>query len=505
MVHDYVKEMSFSHPMRYAENYYLHYPQVAIGHWPPGFYILTASYMLVFGTSPVSILLCMAIIAAVFAEMIYRIVRADFGAWLGLAAALAVLGLPAVQKVYDSVLSDILVAILSTGAALVYGKYLESGRYRHALAFALFASMGIMTKGSALHLVMLPPLVVIFAKRYDLLRKASFWLPVVVVGVLCGSWYMLAPGVATGFKTNGFDWEYTRHGLVAMPMAMAVAAGWGLGIQAVLGVIGRPWPSSTQGSNRRISLIALAIAAVVLSLLVPSGYYARYAFAALPAIALLAVGGAVYLVGWLTSWNAESRRSRAVAVAVLLVPWLVATVRIPQKESEGYRNVAAFFNQHPELNDHVILAAADGISDHEAVVEFALAEDRPGHVVLRSMKTLARSDWRGRGYQLLLNTREEVTRWLDEVPVGIVLFERSYSPEKEPKHYPLLDAAVRGMPEDWECIARFDRVIRGERYPDAIEVYRRVGYHRDRDSVIKLDMSHTLGRSIEVSTSDEAP
>ena len=36
--------------MAFAENYYLHYPEVAMGHWPPGFYLLQAVWTLLFPT-----------------------------------------------------------------------------------------------------------------------------------------------------------------------------------------------------------------------------------------------------------------------------------------------------------------------------------------------------------------------------------------------------------------------------------------------------------------------
>ena len=44
MVHDFIAGMDWSSPVEYAENYYLHYPKVALGHWPPAFYLLQAMW-----------------------------------------------------------------------------------------------------------------------------------------------------------------------------------------------------------------------------------------------------------------------------------------------------------------------------------------------------------------------------------------------------------------------------------------------------------------------------
>ncbi|MBV9224696.1 MAG: hypothetical protein JOZ45_00860, partial [Acidobacteriaceae bacterium] len=38
MVWDYIAHFHFEPPIRFAQEYYHHYPKVAIGHWPPFFY-----------------------------------------------------------------------------------------------------------------------------------------------------------------------------------------------------------------------------------------------------------------------------------------------------------------------------------------------------------------------------------------------------------------------------------------------------------------------------------
>lgn len=64
MFHDYTAVMHFGSPMRFAENYYLHYPKVAIGHWPPVFYLIQGIWTIPFSTSRVSVMVLMAVLAA---------------------------------------------------------------------------------------------------------------------------------------------------------------------------------------------------------------------------------------------------------------------------------------------------------------------------------------------------------------------------------------------------------------------------------------------------------
>ena len=64
MVRDYIAGGLRGSPMAFAQNYYAHYPKVAIGHWPPVFYLMQAGWMLLFGISRASLLGLMATLGA---------------------------------------------------------------------------------------------------------------------------------------------------------------------------------------------------------------------------------------------------------------------------------------------------------------------------------------------------------------------------------------------------------------------------------------------------------
>jgi len=52
MVRDYVAQLLPGSPIAFAQNYYLHYPAVAFGHWPPMFYVLQALWTLAAAQPP---------------------------------------------------------------------------------------------------------------------------------------------------------------------------------------------------------------------------------------------------------------------------------------------------------------------------------------------------------------------------------------------------------------------------------------------------------------------
>src|SRR5712691_10983090 len=98
MLRDYIVEGFPSAPMTFATDFYLHYPEVAFGHWPPVFYVLQAAWMLVFGVSRTSVLCMMLATTAVLGATLYAVVSRALGTWLaGLAAAVLLVCVPLVR------------------------------------------------------------------------------------------------------------------------------------------------------------------------------------------------------------------------------------------------------------------------------------------------------------------------------------------------------------------------------------------------------------------------
>ena len=99
MVHDYIVGGRLAPLEKFAKNYYLHYPKVSIGHWPPLFYVAQAVWTLVFPASRASLLLLMACITSVVAFALYRAVASEMGSFAGIAAGLFLISLPVTQEV----------------------------------------------------------------------------------------------------------------------------------------------------------------------------------------------------------------------------------------------------------------------------------------------------------------------------------------------------------------------------------------------------------------------
>src|SRR5687768_7793034 len=146
MIRDYVADGMPASPVAYAERYYLHYPKVAFGIWPPLFHFTAASWMLLFGASSASAMPFVSFVTALFALCIYLLGRKLLGSLTGAAAAVWFLLLPSVQASASMFMMDMLCATLMLLAAYAFGRYLDTGRRRFSELFGLFAAAAVMTK-----------------------------------------------------------------------------------------------------------------------------------------------------------------------------------------------------------------------------------------------------------------------------------------------------------------------------------------------------------------------
>ena len=78
-------------------------------------------------------------------------------------------------------MADILVAVTSFGAALMFARYLETERRRDALWSGLLALLALQSKPSAVSLLAVAVLGLSLCRRWHLLKQAPLWLAALVV------------------------------------------------------------------------------------------------------------------------------------------------------------------------------------------------------------------------------------------------------------------------------------------------------------------------------------
>ena len=240
MVFDYLREGIPEAPMAFATRFYEHYPKVALGNWPPGFYTIQSVWMLMFGVGTASVMSLMAAMQWCVAWVVFETGRRHLGSVYGWAAVAILLLVPLVQKYASMVMTEIPVALAMLLAALIYSRYMERSEWRFAIGFGLIASFAILVKGSGLALAAIPLLAPLLTRKWNLYKRASWWAAGVLVFIICFPWSWLTLDLArAGWEGSSPSWDFTSPALTYYPAQFFKAMGVIAVILAAIGALAR--------------------------------------------------------------------------------------------------------------------------------------------------------------------------------------------------------------------------------------------------------------------------
>src|SRR5437899_10449358 len=107
LIHDYVVDGLPGSPLGYALQYYVHYPRVTIGHWPPLYYVVQALLYFMTGPSTQAALFLQAVFGAGVATVIGWVISRFAGWIVGALAGLATLAAPQIFIGMQGVMLDV--------------------------------------------------------------------------------------------------------------------------------------------------------------------------------------------------------------------------------------------------------------------------------------------------------------------------------------------------------------------------------------------------------------
>jgi len=498
MVRDFVAGLGQTPPLEFAETYYLHYPKVAIGHWPPVFYVVQAAWTLPFSASRTSILLLMATLAALLALLVCDAATREYSLGYGIGAGLLMLSIPLVQVSSRAVMAEVLVTIFALLATLAFGRYLRTANWRDSLWFGVWASLAIMTKGTGIALALVPPISVLITGRLGLVRRFSFCLSALLVAVLCGPWYCLMPGAQheAVLKYGGF-------GMLIRSPANEVAeiaryAGMAVGLLALVGLVERTVRAWRRAGCAPMwgAAVAFAVSVVAMRLSVPTSYSSRNLMLLVPPLMLFSLAGVQFLLRTRLAARVSSRSTAAVLVVGASILFVWNLLAVDHKPYFGYSQVARDLVSQAAGRSPVVLVSSDPRGEGALISEIAMLDERPGFMVLRGHKMLANSRWQGGGYELLYQTPEEQMRFLEAVPVDTLVMDMSS--RGAPAHQKILEETVKRYPDRWRLAGLYPKNAGGENSEREIRVYRLAGFEPKPLSRIRSEIGpgilQTIGR-----------
>ncbi len=472
MVRDYMTGgfLDEMNPVTYAKGYYAAFPKVAIGHYPPLFYFLAGAW-LVFGTSVHWFLVFSALMTSTCGLFTFLIGRQFMGRFPALMATLAFTLLPLTQQYTSTFMSDMLLLGFSLLAALVFARFMGSGRLRDSLLFGLVASAAILTKSSGLLLAFLPCLALLLAGKLHLFKTRAIWMAPVVVSILALPWIALTYSITSEgvMMTEGGlyaakAWSFFSAALVdeaGMPLLVLAAIQLSFGLMAF--VYRHRAFSDIEAVN-----IAICFVGFSFYLFVPAGLEQRYLLVLMPSLMLLAFKSLERLLsGIVGAWRFDKKLERKLFLSALFacsVVLLVFSSGLRPKYAHGFRGVIEAVAGEKADKSHGLLVVSDSRGEGALVAASALAASlRPegGVQVYRGSKRLASSDWLGRNYRPSYETVSGLRQYMNGGDFEFLAVDQGVPPTKRDDYHDLVRDLIDEHPGDFHSMGSFTTLRKG--------------------------------------------
>jgi hypothetical protein len=497
LVRDYVREALGANPVAFAESYYLRFPKIAPGMWPPLFHGVLGVVLLP-GWSPQIVALGLVGFALGWAAWrLHDILSRTAGRAAGLLAVSLFLLTPVVVQLSSAVMLDIVIAAWAIEATYWLARYAASGARRHAVIFGLLTAFCCLTKGNGVALVLAPPFLILLTRRYDLLRRSGLYIAAAIVVLLA------VPPLAISFRLDAAIGDfgpvhlsdasirtsfYLRY--IAQQMGIVVALLAAVGLWRVIRTTRGP---AVEEPPWNAALASLLLAGLTFHLANPHLVYAgRYVTLVMPALLGLAVTGAYAITNALPSRRQQVIRA-AIAVAACAA-FVASHPRVPRRSPMGYRAIVDQLDAQRQLAGRRLLIVSDEGGEGALVSEVATRGTTPSPAVIRGSKLLASDDWGGRFFRQRFTAPSAVLQSLEDLHVGYVLLDRSPGALRL-AYWPQVREMLDRHPDRVERLTSFEPGSGVAARP--IEVYR-LRFQSDGPAApIDVDLNYSLGRVLK--------
>ena len=500
MFHDYITSAIPQHPVRYAENYYLHYPKVAIGMWPPFFYLLAAIWMCIFPASHGSLLVFIAVNCALIATLVALVVRRRFGALLGCLSGALFVSFYLIQYGTSLFMVDVTVALFAFASMLLLVRFFQTERTVDAVWFGIVTGLAILTKGNAMALILMVPLMIAGLRRWSILRRPGLYVSAALVAIVGGPWQLVTMRMLkTSVPLVPVDTPRIWHMVSGYAGYVLESTGYLVLLVVLLGLATCLWEAfrtpRAPAAIETMGLASLACAVYLFDVAMAAypGPESRYITPLFPVVPVFFAAGIARVCDWLPAGLHRRSWLRPVAALLVLAIYAVMTFATPARPPLGYTQAVETLSWPGLDSDGVILVSADGFGEGALVAGVALRDRRPARFVLRGSKVINEGRWSVRIHDPLLRTPEEMQRYLQSVPVDAVVVDRT-----APLWQQDTDTLIKTLTANHESW-RLETEIPASGSRRNILVYRYVG-PRDPFSKrnIQLRLRFTLGRDLKL-------
>ncbi len=178
---DLLKDMPLTHLKNYAYDYYFQYPALTILFYPPLFYVTAAPFVLMFGATN-GVIQGIVIVHFFFLALgVYRLSRFWFSVPLSLALSVAFCFLPDIAKWARQIMLEIPSLCFFIWSIFFFLKFLQGKKDKYLYLTTLFILLSMYTKFTAIFIIPVFALFLLWEYRLDLFRKRVFVLNIIIL------------------------------------------------------------------------------------------------------------------------------------------------------------------------------------------------------------------------------------------------------------------------------------------------------------------------------------
>jgi 4-amino-4-deoxy-L-arabinose transferase-like glycosyltransferase len=388
---DMIEERGFLHPKSYAERYYVQYPSLTVGMYPPIFYLTEALSFKILGLSPLSARLTVLLFTLIGINVFLLMCRLWFPVWLSVLATVLLLLQPSMLFGQQNVMLEI--PFLAVSMIALYCLYGGLERNNPWLLFwgALFSSLAFLTRQSAVFLLPMWPVWIGLNRKWEVIRSGHLIWGAIVGGILLAPWAVVNFTAARGHLSH----------LVVLSIASVLLFG-----------------SLKRKASYRFALVWFGGAAsflLTMKLTEP-----RYAIALVPAVIILSMHAVLFL------WEKFPVVSRQKTIWVLIVIVLVGmhfNVRriLACPEMTGFKRVADLIVEDSDC----VSVLYDGYYNGNFILHMRMRDKDKRVFVFRASKVIFSTNFQiDRGYNELVANLGGFLDLLDRYSIKYIVEEK---------------------------------------------------------------------------------
>jgi hypothetical protein len=474
---DCLVDRPWRNPLQYAYEYYAKYPAISFPHWPPFFHFVESIYFLVFGVSVWVSRLAVLSFAFLAGYFWYRIAERQGPRNLALLSAFIFPLLPFMLQYERTTMLEIPALALCLGAIHFWLRFLQTERGGDLWRVVAFLAVALLTKQTAVFLVLFFGLHFLVERRFRLLRRWDVWCALATCMVVVLPWYLFSfrfmtlsyqRGIEGRFRDSATGWDLAYY-LKLLPQQLGL-------VLIVLVLAGFIW--SLFRARRRFQFLILWVISCYLCFTLLQEKDIRHTIIWIPPLVYFALLGLEAVL--------NNRRWASAACVVLALWVLVKALRFEVPKVIGVENVARYVLSQPESDIVYYQGALNG----DFIFSVRKLDPEKRHMVARDKQVVATQIVYDR--RTILHTPQEVLTFFQNWGIRYAVVDnREPSEDLEP-------ALALFQSDQFERIAAFPIWSNSPEWRDvSLSVYRYRGELRRANSLAVIPMM-TIHNDISV-------